>query len=81
MEHYLLVARSVTHAQQLLRVLERGGIRTRVTRAGTELTGRGCGYTLEVSQKQYPAALRRLQDAQLKPVRVIRREAGEGRGR
>lgn len=76
MEHYLLIARSVTHAQQMLRVLERGGIHTRVQRASAEVTGRGCGYTLEVSARQYPAAMRRLQDAQLKPVKVIR--AGDG---
>lgn len=80
MEHYLFVARSVTHAQQMLRALERGGIRARVMRASAEVTGRGCGYTLEVTGKQYPAALRRLSDAQLKPVRVIRRDAAEGRG-
>lgn len=72
MERYLFVARSVTHAQQMLRVLERAGIRTRVLRAGAEVTGRGCGYTLEVSARSYAAAVRRLQDAQVKPVRIIR---------
>ena len=48
MERYLLVARSITHAQQMMKVLDRAGIRTRVLRASAELTGRGCGYTLEV---------------------------------
>lgn len=78
MERYLFVARSVTHAQQMLRVLERAGIRTRVLRAGAELTGRGCGYTLEVSTRSYAAAVRRLQDAQVKPVRIIRRGGEQG---
>ena len=50
MERYLLVARSITHAQQMMKVLDRAGIRTRVLRASAELTGRGCGYTLEVGQ-------------------------------
>ena len=45
MERYLLVARSITHAQQMMKVLDRAGIRTRVLRASAELTGRGCGYT------------------------------------
>ena len=80
MERYLLVARSVTHAQQMMKILDRAGIRTRVLRAGAELTGRGCGYTLEVSARSYPAAIRRLQDAQVKPVRIIRRDGDEERG-
>ena len=42
MERYLLVARSITHAQQMMKVLDRAGIRTRVLRASAELTGRGC---------------------------------------
>ena len=60
MERYLLVARSITHAQQMMKVLDRAGIRTRVLRASAELTGRGCGYTLEVAERNYAAAIRRL---------------------
>lgn len=77
MDRYLLVARSITHAQQMMRVLDRAGIRARVLRASAELTGRGCGYTLEVSARSYPAAVRRLQDAQIRPVKVIRQSGGE----
>ena len=44
METYLLLARSVTHAQQMMRILERGGIYTKVQRAGGTLTQKGCGY-------------------------------------
>ena len=68
MERYLLVARSITHAQQMMK-----GIRTRVLRASAELTGRGCGYTLEVAERNYAAAIRRLQDAQVEPVKIVRR--------
>ena len=77
MDRYLLVARSITHAQQMMKVLERGGLRTRVLRASAELTGRGCGYTLEVSARNYPAALRRLQDAQVKPLKFVRQDGKE----
>ena len=78
MERYLLVARSITHAQQMMKVLDRAGIRTRVLRASAELTGRGCGYTLEVAERNYAAqeqiaAIRRLQDAQVEPVKIVRR--------
>lgn len=72
MERYLLVARSITHAQQMMKVLDRAGIRTRVLRASAELTGRGCGYTLEVAERNYAAAIRRLQDAQVEPVKIVR---------
>ena len=71
MERYLLVARSITHAQQMMKVLDRAGIRTRVLRASAELTGRG--YTLEVAERNYAAAIRRLQDAQVEPVKIVRR--------
>ena len=40
MERYLLVARSITHAQQMMKVLDRAGIRTRVLRASAA-GGRG----------------------------------------
>ena len=71
MERYLLVARSITHAQQMMKVLDRAGIRTRVLRASAELTGRG--YRLEVAERNYAAAIRRLQDAQVEPVKIVRR--------
>lgn len=77
MERYLFVARSVTHAQQMMKALDRAGIRARVLRAGVELTGRGCGYTLEVRGNHYAAAARRLQDAQIKPLKVIRQSGEE----
>ena len=58
---------------EMMKVLDRAGIRTRVLRASAELTGRGCGYTLEVAERNYAAAIRRLQDAQVEPVKIVRR--------
>ena len=57
----------------MMKVLDRAGIRRRVLRASAELTGRGCGYTLEVAERNYAAAIRRLQDAQVEPVKIVRR--------
>ena len=57
----------------MMKGLDRAGIRTRVLRASAELTGRGCGYTLEVAERNYAAAIRRLQDAQVEPVKIVRR--------
>ena len=53
METYLLLARSVTHAQQMMRILERGGIYTKVQRAGGTLTQKGCGYSLRIQAKKW----------------------------
>ena len=46
MDYYLFAARSVTHAQQMAGVLSGAGIGARIRRAGADVTGRGCGYTL-----------------------------------
>ena len=54
MERYLLVARSITHAQQMMKVLDRAGIRTRVLRASAELTGRGCGGCGAELRRRHP---------------------------
>ena len=43
-EHYLIIARSVTYAQRMQRVLGRAGIRSRIFRAPRDLTDRGCAY-------------------------------------
>ena len=63
MDYYLFVARSVTHAQQMAGVLSGAGVSAKIRRAGSGVTGRGCGYTLEVAERNYAAAIRRLQDA------------------
>ena len=71
MDRYLLTARSITHAQQMMRVLEKNGIGTRVRRASVALTRRGCGYTLEVSERLYSKALSLLEDAHVPPIKIF----------
>ena len=51
MDYYLFVARSVTHAQQMAGVLSGAGVSAKIRRAGSGVTGRGCGYTLEISRR------------------------------
>ncbi len=71
MEYYLLTARSITHAQQMMRVLERVGIGTKVRRASPALTKRGCGYTLEVSKRNYARAMDALYRMHQSPIKVF----------
>lgn len=77
METYLLIARSVTHAQQMMHILERGGIRTKVQRAGGGLTQKGCGYSLRIHSKSYVAAMEKLRSAGEKPVKIFLDRDGE----
>ena len=71
MDRYLFTARSVTHAQQMMRVLENAGISTKVRRASAALTQRGCGYTLEIAPHRYEKALEALEAAQVKPIKIF----------
>lgn len=68
--HYLFIARSVTHAQQMAKALERSGVPVRVRRVGSGLTRSGCGYTLQVAERQYARASELLAEAGHKPVKV-----------
>lgn len=71
MDHYLFTARSITHAQQMARVLERGGIIVRMRRVGAALTKSGCGYTLEVPERKYARAMELLREAGVHPVKIL----------
>ena len=71
MDHYLFTARSITHAQQMARVLERSGVYISIRRVGKGLTKNGCGYTLQVAARQYQRAVEALRAAGLHPVKVF----------
>lgn len=77
MEHYLLIARSVTHAQQMARVLEQGGVSVSIRRVGAQMSAHGCGYTLQISQRQYEHAMAILKKAGKRPVKVLRSSGGK----
>ena len=71
MEHYLILARSVTYAQRMRRALERAGIRCRVFRAPRELTDLGCAYALRLATGDLSRALVVLHGEGLDPVQVF----------
>ena len=72
MEYYLIIARSVTYAQRIERVLERSGIHSLVFRAPLELTrGEGCAYAVRISPDAAPAAHTLLQKNGLAAVRWL----------
>ena len=61
MPYYLLLCRSITHAQRMNKLLERSGVTAPYYRAPAGLTNRGCSYAVRIGADHYPAALRILQ--------------------
>lgn len=72
MEEYLLIARSVTQAQRIQRILRRAGISVAMTRAPMELTGgQGCSYALRIRPGVLDNALRTIRGAGLPSVSIF----------
>lgn len=71
MEHYLILAHSVTHAQRLERLLQMNGIPGRSYHAPMELTGgQGCSYAIQVDKNDLAAAMQVIRGAGLRPASV-----------
>ncbi|MDE7054865.1 MAG: DUF3343 domain-containing protein [Oscillospiraceae bacterium] len=76
MTYYLLLSRSITHAQRMSRILERAGITARFFRPPMGLTDRGCSYAVRVAGGNYPTAMELLRSEGLAPMRVFYAEGG-----
>jgi len=71
-EYDLLIARSVTQAQQMERALRRAGVRAAVFRTPMELTeGRGCTYAVRVGHDNFQRAWQLIITAGLRPVQIF----------
>ena len=76
MEHYLIIARSITYAQRMQRALGKAGIRCRIFRAPRDLTSSGCAYAMELAPPDLSAALQILRREHLDPVQIYLPQAG-----
>ena len=76
MEHYLILARSVTHAQRMQRQLERAEIRSQILRPPRDLTDLGCAYALRIAPSDLAGALTALHQAGLSPVQIFLYQRG-----
>ena len=76
MDHYLIIARSVTYAQRMQRVLARAGIRCQNFRAPRELTELGCAYAVRVAVSDLTAALTTIHRESLDPVQIFLYQRG-----
>lgn len=70
MEHYLILARSVTYAQRMQRALMRAGVRCRIFRAPRDLTDLGCAYAVRVEAYDLPVTMTVLRREALPPVQI-----------
>ncbi|WP_369282272.1 DUF3343 domain-containing protein [Oscillibacter sp. GMB15532] len=77
MEQYWMIARSVTYAQRMERMLMAAGIRTRIFRAPRELSNMGCAYAVEVTGGALRSALSILRSAGLYPAKLYLLQQGK----
>lgn len=79
MNGILLVARSITHAQQMQKAMNLVGIWSRIIRGPREIIGSGCGYTVQIGERDLNPALNELERRGIWPSRVYlyRREGYE----
>ena len=76
MEHYIILARSVTYAQRMQKSLSRAGIRCQIFRPPRDLTNPGCAYALRVSVSDLTAALTALHKDGMDPVQIFLYQRG-----
>lgn len=76
MEHYLILARSVTYAQRMQKALNRAGVRCQVSRAPRDLTDFGCAYVLRVSVSDLMRAVTAIYRENLGPVQIFLQQRG-----
>ena len=75
-EHYLVLARSVTYAQRMQKSLSRAGIRCQIFRAPRDLTDLGCAYAVRLAVSDLTAALTALHRDALSPVQIFLYQRG-----
>ena len=76
MDHELLLARSITQAQHMVRALGGCGIRAALMRAPMGLTDRGCAYAVQIADSDLTAALTALHRESLDPVQIFLTQRG-----
>ncbi len=77
MEHYLLVARSVTHAQRMQQLLQELGVRGTILRAPAEVNKKGCGYAVRLSPESMGVAREALAATKVPPIHIyVKTEQG-----
>lgn len=75
MTQYLIMCRSLTHAQRSAQVLERHGITAVVTKAPQGLSDRGCAYAVSLRRRQ-AEAVELLKEMNMLAGKVFEQQSG-----
>ena len=78
MLHYLIMCRSLTYAQKIVQILERGGIRAWLIRSPVSMSPSGCSYSVKIAQKDLPRALTLMNHFRLPYIGIYLGSAEEG---
>jgi len=70
MNHYLIVCRTVTQAQQVGWLLDTAGISHRIFRTPTQLGRRGCSYSVRIREKDLRIAQELMHVQNLIPMAI-----------
>ena len=70
MINYLMICRSLTFAQKAAKTLEKAGINASITKTPREISEKGCGYCVKVSERRLNQALTTLKTHNLSPNKV-----------
>ena len=65
MVYYLIMCRSLTYAQKILRTLERAGLSAFLIRSPAEISPSGCSHCVKISQQNLERVLALLRQFQL----------------
>lgn len=71
-----ILAKSVTYAQRLMRVLQAQGIRARMTKSPKSISNAGCGHAVVVRNGNVNEILSYIVGAGLPPFRIFTTEDG-----
>ncbi len=71
MTHYLIVCRSITHAQRMSNALRRAGLTNWILRLPAGLVKSGCGYAVKIREQDFPRSLEAMRRERMAPVQVF----------
>lgn len=76
MEYVIFIARSVTQAQRMMRILEDCGVWAIIFRAPVDLTELGCSYAVKIRREKLWQAMDCLRRSGLTPLSVHEKTQG-----
>jgi len=72
---YLFMCKSLTYAQRTAKTLEQAGVFSSIVKSPTELSARGCGYSVAVAVKKAKRAAEIIRSSKLPQGRVYLEDA------